>query len=188
MPIAINGSGTITGLSTGGLPDGSVDTDTLADAAVTAAKRGTGAILQVVQGYTSTEVEVTTTTFTDTGLTATITPTSTTSKILVLVNQQVYWVKDTVGQGVGIKILRGSTEIYSAPVDGSGPFDSYSGYITNLYTRVNVHVYDDDHGSSSDLIYKVQGRPYYSSNNGKAEFNTAATTNATSFITLIEVA
>ena len=30
MPIAINGSGTITGLSVGGLPDGTVDADTLA--------------------------------------------------------------------------------------------------------------------------------------------------------------
>ena len=39
MPITINGSaGTITGISTGGLPDGCVDTDTLANNAVTAAK------------------------------------------------------------------------------------------------------------------------------------------------------
>ena len=30
MPITINGSGTITGLSVGGLPDGTVDGDTLA--------------------------------------------------------------------------------------------------------------------------------------------------------------
>ena len=39
MPITINGSaGTITGISTGGLPDGCVDTDTLANNAVTSAK------------------------------------------------------------------------------------------------------------------------------------------------------
>ena len=39
MPIQIDGSaGTITGISTGGLPDGCVDTDTLANNAVTAAK------------------------------------------------------------------------------------------------------------------------------------------------------
>ena len=30
MPISINGSGTVTGISVGGLPDGIVDTDTLA--------------------------------------------------------------------------------------------------------------------------------------------------------------
>jgi len=38
MPIAINGSGTVTGVSVGGLPDGIVDTDMLAANAVTAAK------------------------------------------------------------------------------------------------------------------------------------------------------
>tara|TARA_B100001939_G_C16895467_1_gene597387 strand:+ start:449 stop:940 length:492 start_codon:yes stop_codon:yes gene_type:complete len=38
MPISINGSGTITGVSVGGLPDGVVDADTLASSAVTEAK------------------------------------------------------------------------------------------------------------------------------------------------------
>ena len=38
MPISINGSGTVTGVSVGGLPDGIVDTDMLAASAVTAAK------------------------------------------------------------------------------------------------------------------------------------------------------
>ncbi len=49
MPITIDGDGTITGISVGGLPDGIVDTDMLAAGAVTAAKRGAGAILQVKQ-------------------------------------------------------------------------------------------------------------------------------------------
>ena len=34
MPIAINGSGTVTGVSVGGLPDGIVDTDMLAAARI----------------------------------------------------------------------------------------------------------------------------------------------------------
>ena len=38
MAITINGSGTVTGINVGGLPDGIVDTDMLADDAVTAAK------------------------------------------------------------------------------------------------------------------------------------------------------
>jgi hypothetical protein len=41
MPISIAGSGTITGISVGGIPDGVVDTDVLAANAVTAAKLGT---------------------------------------------------------------------------------------------------------------------------------------------------
>jgi hypothetical protein len=38
MPITINGSGTITGLSAGGLPDSSIVTADIANAAITAAK------------------------------------------------------------------------------------------------------------------------------------------------------
>ena len=43
MSIAINGSGTLTGVSVGGLPDGIVDTDTIAANAVLAAKLATTA-------------------------------------------------------------------------------------------------------------------------------------------------
>ena len=38
MPVTINGNGSITGLAVGGLPNGSVDADTLASNAVTTAK------------------------------------------------------------------------------------------------------------------------------------------------------
>ena len=38
MPVTINGNGSITGLSVGGLPNGTVDADTLASNAVTTAK------------------------------------------------------------------------------------------------------------------------------------------------------
>ena len=45
MPVTINGNGSITGLSVGGLPDGSVDADTLASNAVTSAKIQDGAAI-----------------------------------------------------------------------------------------------------------------------------------------------
>ena len=77
MAISINGStNVITGVAVGGLPDGIVDTDMLAAGAVTAAKRGAGAILQVVYGETTTEVCNTSGSYTDSGVTATITPSS----------------------------------------------------------------------------------------------------------------
>ena len=49
MAIQINGNGTITGISVGGLPDSIVDTDMLAANAVTEAKSTitTGKVLQV---------------------------------------------------------------------------------------------------------------------------------------------
>ena len=91
MPIAINGSGTVTGISVGGLPDGIVDTDMIAAAAVTAPKRGPGAILQVVQhSFTTGQFTTTSNSYVDvTGFTQAITPTAASSKILVMLSCQV---------------------------------------------------------------------------------------------------
>lgn len=45
MPIAINGTGTITGISAGGLPDLSITTADIADSAITTAKIAAGAVI-----------------------------------------------------------------------------------------------------------------------------------------------
>ena len=50
MPVTINGSGTITGISVGGLPDGIVDTDMLAANSVTSAK-ASGLGISMIDGY-----------------------------------------------------------------------------------------------------------------------------------------
>ena len=95
MPVTINGDGSITGLVVGGLPDGSVDADTLASNAVTSAKLASGAITRsaLPTGSVLQTVQVTTTTQTEnafssaqTFLTASITPTDSNNKILVNVN------------------------------------------------------------------------------------------------------
>ena len=49
MTITINGNGTVTGISVGGLPDGIVDTDMLANSVVTAAKTVVPGITEVDQ-------------------------------------------------------------------------------------------------------------------------------------------
>ena len=85
MPITINGSGTLTGVSVGGLPDGIVDTDMLAANAVTAAKRGTGAILQVVTDIDSGQFTTTSNSWQWQGLDVSITPSSSSNKVLVIV-------------------------------------------------------------------------------------------------------
>ena len=116
MPVSINGSGAITGVSVGGLPDGIVDTDMIAANAVTATKRGPGSILQVVQ-TTKTDVFTTnTTSYSDiTGMSASITMTSASNKVLVMVQQQIV----AGDAGTGIKIVRGSTDIFLADAAGS---------------------------------------------------------------------
>ena len=53
MPITINGSGTIGGISVGGLPDGIFDTDTLATSSVTTTKTSFTGDLAFNSGYGS---------------------------------------------------------------------------------------------------------------------------------------
>ena len=74
MPISINGSGTVTGISVGGLPDGIVDTDMLAtnsvatakiaDDAITQGKLPAGTIIKVTSGtHNTTGLSTTSTSF-----------------------------------------------------------------------------------------------------------------------------
>ena len=105
MPVTISGSGTITGIAAGGLPDGSIASSDLADNAVTAGKlassldltgktvtlpSGTGGkVLQVLQGTLTNAgggVATTSSTFQNTGLQVNITPSSANSRILVISN------------------------------------------------------------------------------------------------------
>ena len=91
MAITIDGSAnTIAGLAVGGLPNGVVDTDMLADNAVTKSKANSadfGKVGKVVVGTSTGSGIATTSTHTNwqdiTGLTATITPQAATSDILI---------------------------------------------------------------------------------------------------------
>ena len=112
MPITINGTGTVTGLSVGGLPDGTVDRDTLA----TAAK---GSVLQVQQTVLSNAIEetVVSNTYEDiAGFTCNITP-QTGSKVLI------YYIANTSTRSgsysVKIQLVRGSTAIAQGDQIGS---------------------------------------------------------------------
>jgi hypothetical protein len=68
------------------LLDGSV---TKAKMAASGAWAPAGAVIQVVNAISTTQVSTTSTSYVDTGLTASITPTSASSKILVIVNQTI---------------------------------------------------------------------------------------------------
>lgn len=85
MALTFNGStNTIAGVAVGGLPDGIVDTDMLAAGAVTSAKRGAGAIIQVVYAKLDTAFNSTTTNGVDTGLSATIDVQGASNKLVII--------------------------------------------------------------------------------------------------------
>lgn len=87
MPIVINGSGTVSGISVGGLPDGCVDADTLANGAASGTKLElpTGSVIQTKYGSTTTQVQLTSNSaYQEVGFSTSITPTSSSSDIMVL--------------------------------------------------------------------------------------------------------
>ena len=88
MAIQINGNGTITGISAGGLPAGTVTSATLASGVG-------GKVLQVVQAFKNdTESLTNTETITDiNGLSVTITPASSSSKFLITGRVSISWVQ-----------------------------------------------------------------------------------------------
>ena len=176
MPIVINGSGTITGVSTGGLPDGCVDADTLAGNAVTSAKilDGTiangdvndlaaskltgslpagmgGKILQVVNMKTSSEFISSSSTWADSNVTLSITPSATSSTVLILVTLASCgaWANDT---HLRARLLRGSTEIHfleSLGGDTDSSAKNYFGSVSGSYL--------DSPSTTSSTTYKIQG-------------------------------
>jgi len=169
MPVTINGNGTITGVSVGGLPDGIVDTDMLANGAVTAAKRGTGAILQVVQTVKTdtfstdhqTQVDVT-------GLNVSITPTSTSNKILVTYDLNISLANGSYQASVFL--FRDSTQIYLGDTEGSRK--RVSNYIMTTNDGTGHQQYYPVHGefldspaTTSATTYKIQVFGHNSSGN-----------------------
>ena len=119
MPIGINGSGTITGISVGGLPDGIVDTDMIAAKAATKPKLGNGAILQCLQTVKSDQFTVSANAsnfFDISGLSVDITMTAASNKVLVLFTTT--WTGQN-GQRGSFRVRRGSTDIGVGDARGS---------------------------------------------------------------------
>jgi hypothetical protein len=186
MPIAINGSGTITGVSVGGLPDGIVDTDMIAANAVTAPKRGTGSILQVVSAVATSVVSSTDSAQVDTGLSCSITTTTNNSKVLVIVSQSMM-TRRTGGGGwavINYDLVRGSTVLMDGVDNIAIRSSSFSPY--NLVAaQVNCNFLDTP-GNAGTYTYKTmagRGNSGDSSMNWKAQDNDSPST-----MTLLEVA
>ena len=160
MAITINGSSnTITGLAVGGLPDGIVDTDMIATGAVTAPKRGAGAILQVVQTFKNDSFSTTSTSYVDiTGFSVTITPSSTSNKILLLNFAGLS--TDGNSSVQYINLLRGSTAIAQPSV--STGFSSTATMFPQSISNMISWSYSflDSPSTTSATTYKWQIKGY----------------------------
>ena len=158
MAIAINGSGTVTGISVGGLPDGIVDTDMLAanavatakiaNNAVTGPKRGAGAVLQVVTDIDSGQFTTSSNSWQWQGLDVSITPASTDNKVLVLVGLAL----DGQGNQAFMTLYRGTDNLGGTEGFGAVQEDG------NNDRSIVGFSYLDSPSSTSSVQYRVAVR------------------------------
>ena len=167
MAIVINGSGTVTGISVGGLPDGIVDAGTLAtnsvDSAelidgaidtahiaanqITSAILPAGSVLQVVEAQAQSSNTTPSTSFADVaGTSISITPSSTSSRILIMWNAG--GMNNGSNNSIRFKVFRNSTEVR---------YITRYGYANQGWTACPIAIqYLDSPSSTSSVTYKLQ--------------------------------
>jgi len=186
MPIVLNGSGTVTGISAGGLPDGCITAADLASGVG-------GKIVQVVQTFKTDSASQTgnsSTTFYDiSGMSVAITPTSSSNKVLIMWTAQVSS-SGASGRGNLLRLLRGSSVIGASTAGSNEQVQVYDRTVQyNLATKNMMYL--DSPNTTSATTYKIQwsvegsgGNPttYYLNRNSGGGYGT------TSHMTVMEVA
>ena len=161
MPISINGSGTVTGISVGGLPDGIVDTDMLASDAITQGKLPAGTIIKVTSGTHNTTGLTTTSTSFQNYTNSNITVTklrgpgnaSGGSILLVLGNA---WLEYS-GSGVNSKhlyysVMRDGTELTGL---SGGCGNLYSGNANGYQGHADIKYMDSANLNAGNYVYSM---------------------------------
>jgi len=202
MPIAINGSGSITGLSVGGLPDGSVQ---IADLATTGtassstflrgdgafAAAGGGKILQVVQTIKTDTASTSSTSFGDiSGMSLSITPASSSNKVFVetrfkAVSGDVMYITLTTGDNTPIIQATGSgyTEMPSISIYSGGNSSGESWYNGAMDTVCKLHEPNTTNAVTYKLRWRVNsGTGYFNRNMDMGgQYNVAVASTITAF-------
>jgi hypothetical protein len=194
MVFRIRGEGLVEGLQVGGLPDGTVDNDTLAAGTPNTAALPSGCVLQV-KSATKTDTQ----SFTGnqqadvTGMSVSITPSSTNSQILVFGYVVGTW--ENAAAKIGIHLFRGSTEILQG--DAAGNRIRMAGF-TYLAIAADSAIampfnYLDSPSTTSATTYKIQaenmdpGGTVYINRSG-TDTDSAIFGRTASTITVMEVA
>ena len=166
MPVTINGNGSITGLSVGGLGSGVVNTATLANGAATQAKRtyATGEVIQTQSFiFTSVTESFNSKAWHATSVTKQITPTSSSNKILVMATLTA-GNSNNVGEGAAFKVMRSvnggsytETVAYGDAVGGAN-----RGSVGGFYDNNTIYTTDcrsiqflDTPNTTSPVDYKL---------------------------------
>ncbi len=169
MAISINGNGTITGISTGGLPNGCVDTDTLANGAATQAKRtyASGEIIQVkIDTLDRNQLDLTTTAGQPLGsdLEVSITFTSTSNIYYVSVFIPDVWAHSTTGRALHGGFVYSIDNFSSSEILNVFPISDYMGYISGNNADLDPQSWCTSGNPPSTSAMKI--RPRFQAVNG----------------------
>lgn len=151
MALSFAGNGTIAGLSVGGLPDGTVDGDTLASGVG-------GKVLQVVSTEKTDTFTTTSTSWVDvTGYSVAITPSATSSKVYISCSYGIGSTGNTYA--THIRLLRGATAISVGDLDGvrEQASGSHIGFATTAISMGIINFLDSP-ATTSATTYKLQMR------------------------------
>ena len=199
MPVTINGDGTISGLAVGGLPDGTVDADTLAagaavpaDGSITTAKLANGAvtsgklasgavsvdantmpvgsIIQVQTSKNTTQANMTSTSYADRGHTVQITPNFSNSKIVLTCYFHFQVYRQHQESSWKVQILKNGSAIKS--MDNYHYFEAHPSYQSRVIHKSNMPItYIDTAGGTSQITYDF----YLAAPHGNSSSNSVAT-------------
>ena len=182
MPVTINGSGSIAGLSVGGLGSGVVNTATLANGAASGSKliMPTGSVLQVKQAENASQITQTSSTDFDI-VTVSLTPTAVGNKIFIF--GCVMGVQNGSGSNntrLLCRVVRDSTNLMNSEANhwlqGTSTVMRHGGLSIN---------YIDTAPSTNATTYKLVG--YWSDTGGSQCFVNKDNNSGSSTITVMEV-
>jgi len=188
MPIVLNGSGTVTGINVGGLPDGIIQAADLASGAG-------GKILQVVQTIKTDTFSTTSTTQVDiTGYSVTITPSSSSSKVLIT-GTLVAGYGTTNAYALRFYMMRGSTAICIHDTAGNRSRCTFGTQgVTQTDSTISFPFeFLDSPNTTSATTYKIQAQSenpqtLYINRSVETDGDQAITPRFVSVITVKEVA
>ena len=123
-----------------------VSTGTIASAVTFPA----GHVLQIVEGTLTVQSTTSSTNYVDSGLNASITPSSASNKILILSNMQACRSSQGGASGLGLRVVRGSTPLFTPAANHNVYWGANGGYIPWN------DQYLDSPNTTSAITYKIQ--------------------------------
>ena len=199
MPVTINGDGSISGLAVGGLPDGSVDADTLAagaavpaDGSITTAKLANGSItsgklasgavsvdansmpvgsiIQVQTSKNTTQANMNSSSYADRGHSIQITPNFSNSKIILTCYLHFQLYRQQQESSWMVQIRKNGTAIKN--MNSYHYFEAPPSYQSRVVHRSNMPItYLDTAGGTSQITYDF----YLGSGHGASNSNQVST-------------